>query len=82
MPTTQVETAPTNRDSVSELFKKYEFFSLNVNYADHKNETSARFDKEFCNANKVKADLMYISTLCTKDAKCIILGECEFWGRT
>ena len=21
------------------------------------------------------------STLCTKDAKCIILGECEFWGR-
>ena len=21
------------------------------------------------------------STLCTEDTKCIILGECEFWGR-
>ena len=63
MPTTQAETTPINRDSVSGLYNKYEFFSLNVNYADHQNETCARFDKVFCNANKVKADPMYINII-------------------
>lgn len=46
---------------VSEMYDKYEFFSLKVNYADHKNKICTRGDDELCNAENVKADPMFIN---------------------